>query len=76
MPHRTSTDDEATRALRPEELHALRTLLDPHPGYAPPLDTVAFLLRRNLVTLQRGMIEITETGRAVVAAHHPGNRLN
>ena len=62
--------DEATRALRADELEALRVLLDPHPGYAPPLDTVAFLLRRDLVTLRRGMIEITEAGRNVLAATH------
>ena len=62
--------DEQTRALRPEELAALNMLLDPHPGYAPPLDTVAFLLRRGLVTLMQGKIEITKAGRDLLAARH------
>jgi hypothetical protein len=60
--------DERTRALRPQELAALHTLLDPHPGYAPPLDTVAFLLRRGLVSLMHGKIEITQAGRDLLAA--------
>ena len=60
--------DEKTRPLRPQELAALRMLLDPHPDYAPPLDTVAFLLRRGLVTLMHGKIEITNAGRDLLAA--------
>ncbi|MDF3075333.1 MAG: hypothetical protein K0S54_3000 [Alphaproteobacteria bacterium] len=79
MPHRNSgsrKDDDATRALRPEELDALRKLLDPVPGYAPPLDTVAFLLRRELVTLQHGIIEITQAGRDLVAANRLRDRLH
>ena len=60
--------DEETRALRPQELAALRVLADPHPGYAPPLDTVALLLRRGLVTIMRGKIEITRAGCNLLAA--------
>jgi hypothetical protein len=59
-------ESDATRSLLPEELTALRMLVDPHPGYAPILGTVAFLLRRQLVTLTQGGISLTQAGRNVL----------
>jgi hypothetical protein len=48
----------------------LRTLLDPHPGYTPPAHTVSFLLLRELITLGRGVIEITQAGRNMLRNTH------
>lgn len=60
--------DEIARALQPHELAALRLFVNASRGPAPPLDTVAFLLRRKLIKRGNGIIEITQAGRDVLAA--------